>query len=237
MFSFSKEGLGTKGNRKEGDLMELEQMISKYSDFIKGIVKPYKYKMNFTAYDYEDLYQEAILGFIEAYNKFKGEESEFKAYARIAIQNRLKDLIVFQSNKIKFPHKYAKIWKVADEHNWKIEDSEEIANILGLPIRTVIEAMNWKQSKNIDSLERLETNANGEYYRKYENRNSASSDLSQLIVRDFLERLDDETKAIIILRMDGLTQKEISKLVGKSRIKVCRTILKTAEKLEIYVME
>ena len=215
----------------------LEELLQENMEIIENVVKPYKRKLKFSAYDCEDLMQEALLGFVESYNSFKGKEEEFIAYAIRAMQYRIKDLIVFQSNKIKIPHRVAKVLTCAKKYDFGFEDAEQIAEITKLPLKTVVDALEWETKKNISSLDELEVSNDGEVFLKYQNANAFSSDLTILTVNEFLDRFDDKTQSIVILAMDETTQKRISEIVKTSQGNISKTLKKMRKEWKIYVME
>ncbi len=72
----------------------LEELITKYSPKINGIINKYKQKAHTLGLDTKDLYQEGLIGLIKAIKTYKQEkDASFKTYSTILIEREILDSI------------------------------------------------------------------------------------------------------------------------------------------------
>ena len=77
---------------KQGDQEAFERLLEDYSPLISSLVKNALQEYSFAGSDYEDLYQEAVLLFCRALDKYDTEQSNvmFGLFAKICIRNGLR---------------------------------------------------------------------------------------------------------------------------------------------------
>lgn len=214
---------------------ELETLLQENKNLIHTILKKYKYAINLSAYDYQDFYQEGVVAFIEAYNGFdpnKGDD--FIKYASKIIANKISRFAMENTNSIKFPFEYAKVWKVAKRNNLGIEDLQEIAELTNLPIEKVAEVMQWEQLKKVKFLNENLQDGTGEQF-TLEQVLSMEEDLTTVFVNEFLQKLDSKAKSIVALKLEDKTQKEISEITNIPQQTVSRILKTTSNKLKIFI--
>ena len=76
---------------KQGDQESFERLLEDYSPLISSLVQNALQEYSFAGSDYEDLYQEAVLLFCRALDKYNTEQSDvaFGLFAKICIRNGL----------------------------------------------------------------------------------------------------------------------------------------------------
>ena len=79
-------------------------LINKYSKLISIVTNKYKSYLREFPIEYKDLYQEALLGFLEAVNTYdKTKDAKFQTYATTCMDNKLKSIFrhnITNKNKI-----------------------------------------------------------------------------------------------------------------------------------------
>lgn len=207
---------------------ELEKSINENENLIHQILKKYKGIVNYSAFDYEDLFQEAVEGFIKAYKTYDKSKGEFSTYATTVIRNKIANFIKCCNNQFKFPYVYTLVWKAMKEH--ETNDANKLSEILNIPLKKVIEAMVWYESKEVKQFGSIID---------IENTNTLKSedDTSIVYVNEFVNKFDGENKQIIEMRLDDKTQTEISIELKISQCKVSVTLGKIKNKLSIYIKQ
>jgi RNA polymerase sporulation-specific sigma factor len=75
-------------------------LYKKYNYLINVTVSKYKWVVNKTSYDVSDLYQEALIGFIEGINKYREDkDSSLPSYLRMCILSKVQDFVRKIANK------------------------------------------------------------------------------------------------------------------------------------------
>ena len=76
---------------KQGEQGAFERLLENYRPLISSLVKSTVSEFPFSDSDYEDLYQEAVILFFRALNRYDAEQEEvaFGLYAKICIRNGL----------------------------------------------------------------------------------------------------------------------------------------------------
>ena len=75
-------------------------LYKKYNYLINVIVGKYKWVVNKTSYDVSDLYQEALIGFIEGINKYREDkDTSLPSYLRMCILSKVQDFVRKIGNK------------------------------------------------------------------------------------------------------------------------------------------
>lgn len=214
----------------------LEVLLQENEWLIYNLVSKYEYAIKYSAYDKNDFLQEGRLAFIEAYNTFDEKRgTKFLSYATSVISNRLSDFALANSNQMKFPRLYTKVWRIAKKNNLTKNDIEEIAQITDLPIEKVIEIMEWEQKKKVQSLNAPIVTGEGETFSLCEILEGDETDFTNIFVEEFIDTLDEQQKILVALRLDEKTQREISASENIPQSTVNRMLKKIANNLEVYI--
>ena len=205
---------------------ELEKLINENENLIHQILKRYKGIVNYSAFEYDDLFQEAVEGFIKAYKTYDESKGEFSTYATTVIRNKLTNFIKYCNNQLKFPYVYTLVWKAMKEHG--TNDANELSEILNVPLKKVIEALIWYENKDVKQFGNMVD---------VENALKTEDDTSVVYVNEFVNKFDGTNKQIIEMRLDDKTQTEISIELKISQCKVSITLGKIKNKLSIYIKQ
>ena len=214
---------------KSGDTSLRDKIFEKYIHIPHSIAKRYALK----APDYDDLYQCACLGLLNAINNFNPEFNvKFYTYASPCVLNEVKKYFKEKGNFIKIPqrlyHIFYKAKKLKNEtyqSTGKEMSTEELADKLGVICDEVICALNWGTNKISRSLDQFMHEGEDMVYSDL----IAIEDNSLLLVENklFLENcfnsLTSEEKLFLKYRYyDEKSQLEISKLMNVSQMKISR---------------
>lgn len=225
---------------KSGDVCIRDKIFEKYIHIPHSIAKRYALK----APDYDDLYQCACLGLLNAINTFKPEVGvKFYTYATPCVLNEVKKHFKAIGNFIKIPqrvyHTFYKAKKIKNEiylATGTEPTTEEIAEKLGVIVDEVDCALNWGENKISRSLDQF----------MHEGEDMVYSDLiaiednsllfveNKLFIENCFQRLSDEEKQFLKYRYyDEKSQEEIAKLMNVSQMKISRMEKKVLSILKI----
>lgn len=178
----------------------------------------------------EDLFQAGCLGLIKAYNNYKNPNVPFSTFAYKYIFGEMYDLYL-KSRNIKMNKCYLSLYKLIvkresyltseRQRNITIEELSEDLNIPVEEIETV--KLMCEETLSLDD--------------EYNNiQVGMEEDLAALIdINDSINSLDPLSSEVIKSRMKGITQSEISKLLGISQVKVSRIESKSKDKILEYI--
>lgn len=178
----------------------------------------------------EDLYQAGCLGLIKAYNNYTNLSVPFSTYAYKYIFGEMYDLYV-KSRNIRMNKYYLGLYKlICQTENFLMGElkrnvtTRELSEYLGMPEEDVVNAkVLSEETLSLDD--------------EYNNIQIGKEDnLDALIdINDSINNLDPLSSEVIKSRMKGITQSEISKLLGISQVKVSRIESKCKNKILEYI--
>lgn len=178
----------------------------------------------------EDLYQAGCLGLIKAYKNYKNPSVPFSTFAYKYIFGEMYDLYV-KSRNIKMNKYYLSLYKlICQTENFLMGElkrnvtTKELSEYLGLPVEEIEMAkMMSEETLSLDD--------------EYNNiQVGMEDDLAALIdINDSINNLDPLSSEVIKSRMKGITQSEISKLLGISQVKVSRIESRSKNKILEYI--
>lgn len=178
----------------------------------------------------EDLYQAGCLGLIKAYKNYTNPNIPFGKFAYKYIFGEMYDLYV-KSRNIKLNKYCLSLYKlICQTENFLMGElkrnvtTKELSEYLGLPVEEIEMAkMMSEETLSLDD--------------EYNNiQVGTEDDLAALIdINDSINNLDPLSSEVIKSRMKGITQSEISKLLGISQVKVSRIESKSKNKILEYI--
>lgn len=125
------------------------ELIDRYTPKIYAIMNKYKTKANQVGLDISDLYQEGLIGLINAiktYNKEK--EASFKTYTSMLIERQILDLIKSSDR-----NKYKSLNSAISLDNFSLEETQSLYNIVEVdkftPELKLIDKEETEEIKNI----------------------------------------------------------------------------------------
>lgn len=216
-----------------------EEIINKYMYLAKIITNKYLNK----GVEYDDLFQVACVGLINAADRFNPEMGvEFASFATPTILGEIKRYFRDKGSIVKLPRKFYEIFQIANrirlkkmQYDGYIPTIEEIADALNLDKKDLDSYMSYENFINIISLDSPVYTDDTPLI----NHVVGYEDDAFLIVenRDFLKfaikQLTNEEKRFIIHRYyRGMTQKEISQRWDVSQMYISRLERKTLGKLK-----
>lgn len=200
------------------------KLVGKYSGSIKSIY----------AVNKEDMHQVAMIGLMEAYEKFNSEFNiKFSTYAHNKIRWHLLTATRSNTRTISFPQAFGSIWSIASKYNYSIKDIDKIKKHVPKSIskERVVNAMEWYKNDtpiSLDSMTTLENNSE-EDKTYYETISGSENDETVAVVNEFLSTLTAKQRRVVILLMEDKTQSEIANELGVSQSQVSR-IIKSVQK-------
>lgn len=222
---------------QEGSEEAKEKLLSGNYPLIKSIVKRYVHK----PVEYDDLYQLGCVGFVKAIKNFSTKYNvKFSTYAVPMIAGEIKRYLR-DDGEIKISRTLKtlaiKINKYLDEFRKAEKDlpqPKEIANHFEVDEQDVVLAMDSMYclvSIYEKTADKSESGPNLlDKLTKVENEDS---ELEKIMLKDAIQKLDNEERKIILLRyFRGKTQTEIAKMMGVSQVQVSRMEAKILESLK-----
>ncbi|MFN0092728.1 MAG: SigB/SigF/SigG family RNA polymerase sigma factor [Acidimicrobiales bacterium] len=194
----------------------------------------------------EDLDQVAVLGLIEALDRFDPERDvQFSTFAGRTIDGRLKRHFRDHTWAMRTPRRlkelHGQLRRATEElthQNGRPPTTAELAARLGAEVEEIIEALDAGQGYRADSLDRPFGADDGVTLGEATGQADASYEgvERELLVRDILAGLPPRERAILELRFFGeLTQSEIAERLGISQMHVSRLLRRTVEQLRIRI--
>lgn len=210
-------------------MIDLNELIIKNEPLIYSIINRYK-----EYFDIEDLYQTAVIGLINAYKNYKNDkQTKFSSYAYFYIKGEVKKYIR-ESNTLKISKELIKL-------NTCITKAKEILyqklnrepTDFELSLFLEIEETQIANAKLATALvESLDNDIEDDLYNKtgYIQKEYEEEILD---LKTEINNLKELEKQIIISRYEeGLTQQEVSKLLGINQTKISREETKILKKLK-----
>lgn len=200
-------------------MTDLNELIFQNENLIYSIINKYK-----DYFDLEDLYQTAAIGLINAYKNYKQDKNtKFSSYAYFYIEGEVKKYIR-GSNTLKISKELIKLntaIQKSKEVLWQKLNREptdfELSLFLEIEEQEIINA---KQATAL--VESLDNDEEENLYNKT-SYNEQKYNEEILDLRTEINNLKELQRQIIISRYEeGLTQQEVSKLLGINQTKVSR---------------
>lgn len=212
-----------------------EQIIKKYIPLVKYIAS--RVIIGKSKYvEFEDLIGYGMVGLMDALNKFdESKGMKFSTYASIRIRGSMIDEIRKNSPISKGAmdklNKYNNAVEVLQKRNLKEPTNIEVANELGITVSEVGEVENFINYISVVSLEELIFSEDDDMMlmgtiedEKSPNPEKSIEENEQLeYLTKSLNMLNDKDKTVLSLYYyEGMTLKEIGKVLGVSESRVCQ---------------
>ena len=84
---------------RENDEIAYDLLIKKYSNLIRIFAKKFLRKYKYLGLEYDDLYQEGMMGIIKALNNYNTDDTLFYTYASLCAKREMDRLIKTQTRK------------------------------------------------------------------------------------------------------------------------------------------
>ena len=177
---------------------ELEEIISSYSKIIRKVCRRYY----LAGASQDDLYQEGMIGVLEAYHKFDGKpkDEDFKKFAIVCAKHKIFDAIR-KSNSMK---------------------NKPLNNYLPINFRSEDEETEFELS-NVSLASEVETDPAILFLKQ---------ELVEERVQKMSEVLSDYENQVIKMYLDGESQSEIARHLNKDKKSIDNTIQRVKNKLK-----
>jgi len=212
-----------------GDFVrENEQLVLKVASKYRWAVK--------RGISFEDLISEGRIGLIKAFRRYDGKRyhTTFSTYAYYIISGEIKRFIRKSVSNFNVPRPLYERAGAVIKHDLTDKTASEVANAIGCSIQQANEVLQYLQKINVISMnENLQPDSKDEVF----NLIGHETDLTGIIVSDFLQSISTRERKIVQLRMLGMTQQEIASQIGTSQAHVHRLLYQIGLKLNGYNME
>ena len=215
-------------NKTERDAFILENMglVRMVANRYSGLVK------NNPALDMDDLISAGTIGLIKACDDFDPSfGTKFSTYAVHMVHGTILRYLQNSIDLIKFSR------GVKDDH-WAIkrlglsgEKPEIIADKMNKPLKNIKKALEYSEYRNVKSLDYIIYEDEGSPITLGEQIGAEVDMDSDLELKLLLNQFNERTRKIITLKMQGLTQTEIGKIIGVSQTQISRVLRKVRNKI------
>lgn len=206
--------------------MTNEELYKRYKNLIYKTAKRHATLIkNSPSFSYEDIYQLASVGFIEACNTFdESKGTKFTTYAYKMMTWQIHKTLRSRRSIIQFPQYFNEIWGMASKMQC---DTKTLLKVKPkcYSKQQVLNAMKWYNYANPASLDsQINEKGSDESREMYETVAGSTIDETSAVVNEFINSLSTKQKQVIYLLMNGDTQTEISGKLGISQPHVNRII-------------
>lgn len=209
--------------------MNNEALFKKYNKLVHKASNKYRRSIKgVPTYSYEDIYQMASIGFLEACNQYDNSKGiPFQVYANKRMHWYINNSLRNKRKMVKYPFYYEEVWKLASKYHLYHDDDDmrKLAEISKYTYKQVNNAMKCYDDNSITYLDKeLEDGTT-----LYDMISGATFDESTAVVDEYLESLTDKQRQVVNLLLEGKNQVEIGKELGISQQHVSR-IVKSLQK-------
>ena len=199
--------------------------------------------------DYDDLFQVASLALVKAIDRYDERMGiPIASYAIPTMVGEVKNFFRDKTYLIRLPRRNTELLQNIDRTSEALKQSLnrmptaiELSEALGIPVDTVLEAMEAKHARHpisLDHMDSVSDNAD-ETINLHETFGLEDAGYAHADVRDTVNRalagLADIERRIIAMRYsDNLSQRETAKLLGVSQMTVSRSERRAMEKLKEF---
>lgn len=216
-----------------------EEFYTKNEKLIHYSIRGYRQFMENKGVSYDDLFGEAIGGFLHAYQNYNpstySKPYAFSSYAVKSIQGRINNFIRDNMEIIHVSNNIKKFHKELVDMDILHKSVEDIMEITGRTYYMVTQAQEYDSLRHVESLDKELGGKDGEALPLANVVPAKSIDVTKdLIISDFLDSLKPIEKKVVCLMVQGYTQLEIEKMVGLSSLTIRRYFDKSIESAKIY---
>lgn len=193
---------------------------------VNKIAKKYIHAIkHYPIVEFEDLKQIGTIGLIKACDRFNPNYgTQFSTYAYPLIDGEIRRFLRDNLETMKFSRSTKKDYYQIYETGLLDEEPEIIAEKLKISLYRVKQAKIYGENKIMNSLQQI-VNDDG----------NKTTDLGDVLGQDidfdtdveiklFMNKLDDRTRKVAELKLQGLSQKKIGKVIGLSQVTVSRIL-------------
>ena len=205
----------------EGNLHLAERIANRFMRFRKNGV------------EYDDLYQEALIGLDKAVKIFDSNKSEnFERFAVNVMYQRAMRWMMYKTESLHTPKHIIEIAVTINKRKMRESAPEIIAKELNAPIQYVVRSLEYLQRQFPKSIYEPVVGLDGSSIEKsflidsLHDKNDDPYNPVKLDMGIFMNRLKPRQQKILELRMEGLSQDEIAPYVGISQMQISREIKK-----------
>ncbi len=182
--------------------------------------------------DYEDLVSMASEGLIKACDRFDPAfGTQFSTYAVLIIENEIRRFLRDHNSLIKLPRSRQYLTKIL-QAGLIHEKPDLISEKLNIPLTGVKNAIKYFKYKTCDYLDRIIYEDGGTPVTLADTIGMDPDMSSDMAAEQTLRQFDERTQQIIKLRLQGLTQMEIGKIMGVSQTQISRILISARKKLK-----
>jgi len=216
-------------------MKDISEVVKENQNLIYKIASKYS-----TYYNIEDLFQVGAIGLIKAYKNYKEDSNaKFSTYAHKYIFGEIIEFIKNDrtikvgSDTLKLYKSYEKTKEYLTNRNGVIPNISEISEFMGVPVRTLEEAVERSMfTLSIDNALN-EDEFTLEKVIGVDNRNTIDNLID---LRRELENLSGYERELIRLRyFEDYTQSETAEFLGKSQVQVSRSEKLILKKIETKI--
>lgn len=180
--------------------------------------------------DKEDLRNIGAIGLIKACDRFdESFGTKFSTYATHMIEGEIRRYFRDSLETVKFTRQSKIDHYAIASANLLNEKVELIADTLEISMVRVKNALDYYRCRVMDSLDREVFDEGGAPVTLADGIGTEVDFDSELEVQMFLDKLDKRTRKVVKLRLQGLTQAEIGKIMGVSQVQVGRVLSKVQD--------
>ncbi|MEV2390745.1 sigma-70 family RNA polymerase sigma factor [Paenibacillus larvae] len=212
-----------------------DEMIPAYEKMVHSVARKYRSCIG-AGLDYDDLVSVGMIGLIQAFrnydpDRFNRKVSSFSTYAFNMIKWSIQRFLADKRFSVRVPrsiqNKLTVIWK----QGWDQESAESIAEKTGWKLPEIREAQRHIAGWSVASLDQaLSSSDKTDEEATMLDVLPAMTDFTSVHVQDFLCALKPLERAVLELRLQDQTQKEIAMHIGKTQMYVSRILKKIKDK-------
>lgn len=210
--------------------MPKDEFIEQSLPLVHFVAKQFLKRAHVLNVEYDDLFSIGCVGLMKAYNRFDPDKGfQFSTYAVPLIQGEI--LRYFRDdNLLKIPRFEKELAAKIRRHHFENKPANVITDYFGCSTDLTERALAALQIK-VTSAD-LPITPEGKTLKDVI---PQQEDFSTVILQDFLLRLTDRERIVVLFRMEGSTQREIGQRIGISQAQIGRMLGRIAQKLTRYV--
>lgn len=216
------------------DKTDRDTFILENMGLVRMVVNRYKNRIyGHSIIDIKDLENVGVIGLMKAYERFNPNYgTQFSTYAVPMIDGEIRRCLRDDIDPIRFPRQSKINCRKIIQANLLSEEPEIIAEKLEISIDDVQKALDYYNYRFVNSLEMEVYEDEGNAVLLGDVIGTEMDFDSNLEVGLFLNRLDERSRKIVELKLQGFTQKEIGKKIGVSQAQVSRNLISLQEKIK-----
>ncbi|MBH0341790.1 hypothetical protein ABB08_06020 [Paenibacillus larvae] len=210
-------------------------MIQAYEKMVHSVARKYRSFIG-AGLDYDDLVSVGMIGLIQAFrnydpDRFNGKVTSFSTYAMPMIRGNMNNFLKSKHYLVRVPRSIQDKLNIIRKNGWDQESAESIAEKTGWKLSEIREVQRHLAGWSVASLDQAMSSPD-----KPDEEITmldvfpVMTDFTSVFVQDFLSALKPLERAVLELRMQDKTQREIAENLGKKRSHVSWILKKIGEK-------